>query len=142
MCGLAEADHLEYGREAAVPLIVAAACAAPQAGLPRLSGRMKVAIEAGSLASRLYGENRAEEEFTCSYELNPDYEPVLERQGLRITGRGEGGEPRIVELPHNRFFIATLFLPQLSSTAEVPHPIVLAFVKAAMTFASNRREKS
>jgi hypothetical protein len=30
--------------------------------------------------------------------------------------------------------VATLFLPQLSSTIETPHPIIIAYLKAAQTF--------
>jgi CTP synthase (UTP-ammonia lyase) len=42
-----------------------------------------------------------------------------------------GGEARIVELPDHPFFLATLFVPQTSSAAGHPHPIVAAFARAA-----------
>jgi hypothetical protein len=43
-----------------------------------------------------------------------------------------------VELPDHRFFIATLFQPQLSSRPETPHPFWLAFLRAAMKFRKAR----
>ena len=42
------------------------------------------------------------------------------------------GDVRVVELPEHPFFIATLFVPQLRSTAERPHPLITAFVAAAV----------
>jgi CTP synthase (UTP-ammonia lyase) len=93
---------------------------------------MIIAIAPGSMASRLHGTLHVQESFNCSYELNPQFETALESRGLRIAGRGEGGEARIVELPRNRFYIATLFQPQLSSKPGAPHPIIAAFVRAAM----------
>lgn len=48
------------------------------------------------------------------------------------TGRGADGEIRIVELRGHPFFVATLFLPQLTSRPGVPHPLVVAYLKAAL----------
>lgn len=42
------------------------------------------------------------------------------------------GEARVVELPTHPFFVGTLFVPQMRSTRDVPHPVFEAFVKAAM----------
>jgi CTP synthase (UTP-ammonia lyase) len=36
-----------------------------------------------------------------------------------------------VELPGRRFFIATLYQPQLSSTEDRPHPVIVEFLAAA-----------
>jgi CTP synthase (UTP-ammonia lyase) len=38
----------------------------------------------------------------------------------------------MVELTGRRFFMATLFLPQLSSTPTTPHPIIMAYLQAAL----------
>jgi CTP synthase (UTP-ammonia lyase) len=50
---------------------------------------------------------------------------------LKIAGVDDGRNVRIVELSDHRFFIATLFMPQFSSSPDRPHPLILAFVKAA-----------
>ena len=39
---------------------------------------------------------------------------------------------RIIELSDHRFFIATLFLPQLTSKPKQPHPLLEAFLLAAL----------
>jgi CTP synthase (UTP-ammonia lyase) len=44
-----------------------------------------------------------------------------------------------VELADHRFFVATLFQPQLSSSPEKPHPLLTAFVQAAAEFGSCRQ---
>jgi CTP synthase (UTP-ammonia lyase) len=56
----------------------------------------------------------------------------LEASGLRFTALGEHGEVRAAELPRHRFFLATLFLPQHRSTPDQPHPLVVAYLRAAL----------
>jgi len=48
---------------------------------------------------------------------------------LKIAGIDADENARIVELAHHPFFIATLFLPQLTSTAQLPHPLIKAYLK-------------
>lgn len=60
---------------------------------------------------------------------NPAFRGPLEAAGLRVTGEGECGEARVVELLTLRFFLATLFLPQLSSSREGPHPVITAYLR-------------
>lgn len=55
-------------------------------------------------------------------------------------GVDSNGEVRIVELSNHRFFIATLFVPQLSSSPETPHPLITAYLKAAMAFRVMKQE--
>ena len=51
--------------------------------------------------------------------------------GLRPAAFDDRGELRAVELPDHPFFVATLYQPQLSSTDERPHPVIVEFVAAA-----------
>ena len=99
---------------------------------PKLFGKLKISIEAGSRAAIALGATEIHEQFTCSYELNPIYEDRIDAGGLRIAGRGENGEARVVEIPDHPFFIATLFVPQYSSIPDAPHPLVSAFIAAAL----------
>jgi CTP synthase (UTP-ammonia lyase) len=63
------------------------------------------------------------------------------RGNLRTVGKDSGGNARIVELVSHPFFVATLFLPQLSSEPGNPHPVIVAFLKAAMAFQALRATK-
>jgi CTP synthase (UTP-ammonia lyase) len=53
-----------------------------------------------------------------------------EAAGLKVAALGDDGELRALELPSNRFFVATLFQPQLSSSIERPHPIITGLLRA------------
>ncbi|MFC1912082.1 hypothetical protein ACFLXG_02880 [Chloroflexota bacterium] len=92
---------------------------------------MPIEIVSGSLVHRIYGSLQVEEEFNCNYELNPEYEHLFEESMLRITGRGERGEVRIVELTDHPFFLATAFQPQLSSQGGKPHPLITTFLSSS-----------
>ena len=89
-----------------------------------------VTILPGTRAAKLYGAAEAIEDYYCNYGVNPDYQPLLEAGGLRISGRGGAGEVRIVELPDHPFFLATLFLPQARSTLSEPHPLLAGYAAA------------
>jgi CTP synthase (UTP-ammonia lyase) len=93
-----------------------------------------IIIVPDTLASRAYGTATAMEQFACNYGLNPAYHEHLSQGGLTIAGRDAAGEVRIVELTPHRFFLATLFLPQLSSRPAGPHPLIVAYVQAAQQF--------
>ena len=43
-----------------------------------------------------------------------------------VSGIDADGEVRILEHPSLRFFMGTLFVPQTSSAAGDPHPLVVA----------------
>jgi CTP synthase (UTP-ammonia lyase) len=58
------------------------------------------------------------------------------------VARGAQGEIRAIESPTHRFFIATLFQPQLASTEKNPHPVVLAFVQAAADWGRKKLDDS
>lgn len=63
--------------------------------------------------------------------LNDQFRDQLVRHGFIVTGTDEMGNTRILELLQNKFFVATLFQPQLSSTPENPHKLILAYLKSA-----------
>jgi CTP synthase (UTP-ammonia lyase) len=101
-------------------------------GAPRLYGKLKIRVSPGSLAYRIYRQTEIEEAFNCNYEMNPDFRSVLEAKGLKISGVSEDGGARIIELPGHPFFIATGFVPQFSSEENKPHPLIVAYLKAAI----------
>jgi CTP synthase (UTP-ammonia lyase) len=93
----------------------------------------RVIVRAGSRAATLYGDDEVVEDYFCNYGLNPKYRRQFELAGLRVSGVGDDGEVRIVELEGHPFFLATLFCFQTRSRADRPHPLVAGFVDAART---------
>ena len=62
-----------------------------------------------------YGRIQSVEEFRSSYGLAPNYRQKLTAGPLQVTAVGPDGEERAIELSDHPFFVATLFLPQLSA---------------------------
>jgi len=123
--GFRDAQHAEYDPYASRLFVTQLACS--------LAGReMRLRFAAGSRVSAIYGALEATEEYYCDFGVNPEYVPLLGRGPLRITGADAEGEARVIELPGHPFFLGTLFVPQTRSTPERPHPLVSAFVEAAV----------
>jgi CTP synthase (UTP-ammonia lyase) len=129
--GVADADSAENDPEGKNIVITPVECQVPHAGRsrPALSGLDVALPVAGTLFERLSGSEELREEYFCNFETNAAFVPRWEAAGLVIAARGGSGEMRAFELPGRRFFIATLFQPQLSSSAERPHPIVEGYLK-------------
>lgn len=91
-----------------------------------------IRLEPGSIAKRAYGELQAREQFACNYGLNSEYRAQIFQGDLKATGFGPEGEVRLLELTTLPFYVATLFLPQVNSTPQHPHPLIMAFLRAAI----------
>jgi CTP synthase (UTP-ammonia lyase) len=130
---IVDAEHEEIKPEAATPFIGKLDCS--------LVGKTQtIHITPGTLTSKIYEENKVSEQFHCSYGFNEKYRNAMANRNLKIVGVDADAAARIVELSDHRFFIATLFLPQLSSTPELTHPVIRAFIKAALAFQIIKKE--
>lgn len=127
MLDIRDAEHEETAPEASKLVISKLTCS--------LVGKTEaVKIMPGTRAHQVYGKEEASEQFRCNYGLNPAYREQIGSEELKVVGVDHDGQARIVELPYHRFFIATLFLPQLSSSPDTPHPLIMAYLKAAIAF--------
>ena len=95
---------------------------------PKLSGGENVRILAGSRLRQIRAREESREEYFCNFEENPLFRARFVSAGLRVGAVNENGVARAVELPDHPFFFATQFQPQMTSRAEVPHPLLTAFV--------------
>src|SRR5262249_59779328 len=96
----------------------------------RSGQRAAVLLKRGSSAASFYDADVVTEEYRCSFGLAASYAPTLERAGLMISGEDANGEPRVVEFARHPFYLATLFVPQLSSQSQRAHPLFKAFITA------------
>ena len=94
-----------------------------------------------SLVHRAYGRDEVTEQFACNYGLNPQFRDKVEKGQLKITGVDLDGEVRAVEVVEHPFYVATLFLPQISSAPESPHPLIVAYLRAALAFRTFGKKK-
>jgi CTP synthase (UTP-ammonia lyase) len=120
--GFADADSAENGAGSEHVVITPIGCA--------LRGTAVATPVPGSLLARLCADEPLRAEYFCSFETNAEFVPRWEAAGLRVSARGADGEMRAFELPHRRFFVATLFQPQLASAYARPHPIILGYLRA------------
>ena len=66
------------------------------------------------------------------YEFNNDYREKFEKAGFTVSGTSPDGKlVEAIELKGHPFFIGTQFHPEYIARPHNPHPIFLAFVKAA-----------
>ena len=135
-----DADSAENDSSSSQPVITPLSCALPnrRAGGPSGSGDERLKILPGTRLRSICGSVDASEQYYCNYGVNEKYEKQFQAAGMRVSARGMGGETRAVELPDHRFFIATLFQPQLSSRPEAPHRLWMAFLRAAIRFRKDR----
>ncbi len=130
--GIKDAEHEESSPGAPRLFISKLACS--------LVGKtQKIAIAPDSLARRAYGKKEVREQFFCNYGLNRSFRSALNNGGLSVTGIDPEGEVRIVEISDHPFYLATLFLPQVSSKPDAPHPLVISYLKAAIGFHAGKR---
>ena len=122
--GHAGAESSEEHPDTTMPLICALHC--------RLDGtRDAINLQAGTQAATIYQSQRIVEEYNCGFGVNRDYLPLFADSGLVFSGFDDAGDPRIVELPGHRFFIATAFQPERSAFGGRAHPLILALLRAA-----------
>ena len=140
--GVQDADTAENDSGSENVVITPVHCSTPgnaPVGVPRLAGPGVARPQAGTVLEAVCGPGELAEEYFCSFELNPAFVSRWLEAGLVIAALGADGEVRAVELPDSRFFLATLFQPQLSSSYERPHPIVEAFLRAGVDGVAGNR---
>ncbi len=145
--GIADADSAENNSGSKNIVIYPVACAVTgrKGDAPKLSGKVpEIRLRPGSYLQSFYGKDEevVTEQFFCNFEVNPEFEWCAMEAGFPVVARGAQGEIRALESPTHRFFIATLFQPQLSSTEKKPHPVILAFVQAAADWGRKKLDDS
>jgi len=137
VCGLKDADSTEFNEETPFPIIIKLR---DLVGVDELGGTMRLGawdcdLEKGSLASEIFGgSERISERHRHRFEFNPEFRPVLEKEGLRFSGLSPDGKfVEMVELDRSQhpFFIACQFHPEYRSKPLAAHPLFSSFVRAA-----------
>jgi CTP synthase len=96
-------------------------------------------LKKGTLARQIYGQNHISERHRHRYEFNSVYKEDFEKAGMVASGINPDSKlVEIIELPTHPYFIGVQYHPELKSTVEMPHPLFVHFVKAAL---ENARQK-
>ncbi|WP_053977465.1 CTP synthase [Mangrovimonas xylaniphaga] len=97
----------------------------------------------GSIAKEVYGSSQIKERHRHRYEFNNDFKSQIEDAGMKATGfNPDTGLVEIVEIPENNWFVGVQYHPEYKSTVANPHPLFVAFVKAALSFKTNKKGAS
>ncbi len=123
--GMSDAQHIEYHPTAQNPFITYLSCSvAGQA--------MAVRISPSSKVHRYYGTDHVQEQYRCTMGMSRDNQSLIDARGLHIVGVDANEDARILEIPDHPFFVATLFVPQMNLSENGTHPLILAYLEAAL----------
>ncbi|MCI5983623.1 MAG: CTP synthase [Bacteroidales bacterium] len=101
-------------------------------GTMRLGG-YDCQLKPGSKVAEVYGKPMVRERHRHRFEFNSKFLPDFEAAGMIATGTNpDTGLVEIMEIPTHKWYVCCQFHPEYSSTALAPHPLFLAFVKAAI----------
>jgi len=123
--GLHGADNSETNPDTDFPLINALSCAL-------IDKDDQIKLQTSSKAYELYQKELITEQYKCSYGFNQRYTSLFEKTDLVITAHDLAGEPKMMELKNHPFFIGTGFQPERSALKGLEHPLITAFVNAAL----------
>ena len=133
--GLSEAHSSEIKSYTPDPVID---IMAEQKTITDMGGTMRLGaypcdLKEGSRARAIYGVDSVEERHRHRYEFNEAYRQRFEEAGMTATGINPvSGLVEIIEIPTHTYFVASQFHPEYASTVLAPHPLFVAFVKAAV----------
>jgi CTP synthase len=134
VCHMQGADSFEFDESSPFPVI---ALLDSQHGVVDKGGTMRLGaypcvLKEDTKAFAAYGERLVSERHRHRFEVNPEFLPKLEAEGLVASGTSPDGKlVEIVELPDHPWFVAGQFHPEFLSRPTRPHPLFRDFVGAA-----------
>lgn len=132
--GLKDAHSTEMNPDTSNPVI---AMMEEQKKIVHMGGTMRLGafdctLDPESLAASAYGKVHISERHRHRYEFNNDYLVRYEAMGMKAVGKNEQtGLVEVMEIKNHPFYVATQYHPEYKSTVENPHPLFVAFIKAA-----------
>ena len=111
-----------------------------QKNISNMGGTMRLGaypcrLVEGSKTYATYGTNLISERHRHRYEFNNAYLDQFKAAGMVPAGINPDSElVEIIEIPSHPYFVGTQFHPEYKSTAMHPHPLFVAFVKAALDY--------
>lgn len=139
--GYADAHSVEIAPSTTHPVID---IMEEQKSISNMGGTMRLGsypckLVKGYKAYDIYGQEMIAERHRHRFEFNNKYIDEFKAAGMIPTGLNpDNGLVEIVEIPDHPYFVASQFHPEYKSTAMNPHPLFLAFVKAAMEFRTEK----
>ena len=93
----------------------------------------------GSKVHSIYGNEQINERHRHRFEVNNNYLPELKQAGLVVGGLSfDKTLVETIELPQHRWFFASQFHPEFTSTPRDGHPLFESFISAATEYKQDR----
>lgn len=102
-------------------------------------GAQPASLLKGSKLAKIYASDSINERHRHRFEVNENYVPQLEKQGLKISGRSSlNNLVETIEIADHPWFIGVQFHPEFTSTPRDGHRLFTSFVNAAKEFKTNQ----
>jgi CTP synthase len=102
-------------------------------GTMRLGAYKCVIADKESNIYRAYNKLEIKERHRHRYEFNDKYLTDFEKAGMTAVGLNpDTNLVEVIEIPAHKWFVGVQFHPEYSSTVLKPHPLFVAFIKAAL----------
>jgi CTP synthase len=96
-------------------------------------------LEPNSKAAKIYQTEDIKERHRHRYEFNSAYKAQMEAGGMKATGFNPKTKlVEIIEVEDHPWFMGVQYHPEYKSTVANPHPLFVAFVKAAFKHKKSR----
>ena len=139
MCGLKDANSTEINEKTKSPVMDILEEHKELIVNDKYGGTMRLGsypanLKNGSIVRKLYhGKSQIEERHRHRYEVNPNFISTLESKGLVFSGVSPDRKlMEFMELPKNKFHIATQSHPEFNSRFGKPSPLFYGFVKSML----------
>ena len=134
--GFSGADSTEMNEKTEYPVID---LMEEQKGITEKGGTMRLGaykcqiVDKNSNIYKAYNKTEIKERHRHRYEFNDHYLDKFENAGMKATGLNpDTNLVEVIEIPSHKWFVGVQFHPEYSSTVLKPHPLFVAFVKAAL----------
>lgn len=139
VCNIDNPNSLEFDKSTPNPVVH---FVKGQEDLKKKSGTMRLGawpcdLSKDTLAYEVYGKKSISERHRHRYEINNSYAPLLEKNGLIVSGINPGsGLIEVMELRRelHPYFIATQAHPEFKSKLMEPHPLFKGLIGEAKKY--------
>jgi CTP synthase len=108
-----------------------------QKGITDKGGTMRLGLypcvlQPGTIARKAYNKKSVDERHRHRFEFNNSFRDIYTEKGMRFSGLSPDGRlVEIAELADHPFMLGTQFHPEFLSRPTRPHPLFVAFMRAA-----------
>lgn len=138
VCGLKTAQSTEINPETDCPVIDIIPEQKDKIEKSELGGTMRLGsytakLKQDSVVRKLYGKDIVTERHRHRWEVNPEFHEMLEKNGMSLSGMHEERNLcEFIELPNNKFFVATQAHAEFTSRPLTPSPLFTGFIEACV----------